>query len=81
MVFRLIEIVTKDFNTKFELDRVRKFRDQNSENSSIFEALNKSIENIKINIRWVEQNLRKITEWLKNESLAKEKKHLTLNIK
>lgn len=67
MLFKLLEVVTRNFNTKFDLDRLRKFRDRNTARPAIFDALNKSIENVKINIRWVENNFDKIFKWLADD--------------
>ena len=61
---RLVERVLKSFNTKYELDLVEKFI-QTQNNLGIAEgAFKQAIENININVRWLNRNLERISAWL-----------------
>lgn len=74
MMFKLLEVVTRSFNNRGDLDRLRQFRDRNVSRPAIYDAINKAIENVKINIRWVETNFEKIYKWLENDHLTNNKK-------
>ena len=81
MLFKLLEVITRSFNTKFDLDRVRKFRDRNALNPAIYDALNKAVENVKINMRWYDNNFDKISKWLQLAATTTTKPTTTITAK
>lgn len=67
----IVESVTQNLNTKYHLKRIEEFI-ENNELAVAAEAFNQAIENIKINMRWLQNNLAPVKQWLiENTKMAK----------
>jgi hypothetical protein len=62
----LIQSSTKTFSTNFDLHRVRRLLNENSKiiDSTLAEELEKTIENINTNIRWLDRHFKSVKSWL-----------------
>ena len=60
----LIESLTSKLNTKYELNRLKIFVSQQTDLGVTKPALDRAIENIQTNIRWMDKNYKLITDWL-----------------
>ena len=63
---RLVESVTSNLNTKYQLNRVEDFIKRTPNLGIASDAFKQSLENIKTNIRWIETNKNNINTWLLN---------------
>ncbi|KAJ8344161.1 hypothetical protein SKAU_G00314900 [Synaphobranchus kaupii] len=70
----LISGVTKRLSTKFELNQLEQFKEDNIQGGfgSGTLALEQSIERTKANIKWLAANQKQVKEWFENESEPKE---------
>ncbi len=64
---RLVERVLANFNTNYELTLVEKFIGERGTLGVATNSFNEAIENININIRWMNKNLNHVTSWLRKE--------------
>ena len=60
----LVESVTSDLNTVYQLNRVQDFIKKHPNLGVATDAFKQATENIRTNIRWIETNKLKIHDWL-----------------
>ena len=64
---RLVERVLANFNTNYELILVEKFIGERGTLGVATNSFNEAVENININIRWMNKNSNRVTNWLRKE--------------
>ena len=65
----LVDRLLSRFNTKYELSKVVEFMQKYPDQGVASAAFANGIENINTNIRWMEQNAKVLTDWLKENAI------------
>jgi len=62
---RIVEAVTRSFNTELELRELLQFQDEHQEELGIsVRTVQQSVDRTKNNVAWMKQNYAKVVQWL-----------------
>ncbi|XP_021377931.1 uncharacterized protein LOC110466016 isoform X1 [Mizuhopecten yessoensis] len=67
----IIKGITRSFNTEFNMDQLLQFKRNHPEMSSGAQAFKQALEKTEANIRWMNENLNVISDWLNSRVKAR----------